>query len=235
MQGIKMSMLKDEYSSEINIPSPSHEKGKINKRLLEFVDKTLPVFQTEFKGLNNSSEEVLTEHLVKTFAYHSNGKLPFIFLQEVIQKQAKGQNRKVDVGVFLHYKDDAPFFTFEAKRLPTLPKSREKEYVIGNDSNKPTGGIERFKLNLHGINLKESGMIGYIQSDTFQEWSKRINSWINELIGSTSISEILWSNSDLLINTESETGVISRYKSTNERTDRSSIILHHYLVDITVR
>lgn len=230
-----MSMLKDEYSSEINIPSPSHEKGKINKRLLEFVNETLPVFQIEFKDHNSSSEEVLTEHLVKTFAYHSNGKLPFIFLQEVIQKQAKGQNRKVDIGVFLHYKDDAPFFAFEAKRLPTLPKSREKEYVIGNDSNKPTGGIERFKLNLHGINLKESGIIGYVQSDTIQEWSYRINSWITELIGSTSFPETLWSNSDLLTNTESKTGVIARYKSLNERADRSIIILHHYLVNVTGR
>ena len=230
-----MSMLKDEYSSEINIPSPSHEKGKINKCLLEFVDETLPVFQTEFKGLNISSEEVLTEHLVKTFAYHSNGKLPFIFLQEAIQKQTKGQNRKVDLGVFLHYKDDAPFFTFEAKRLPTLPKSREKEYVIGNDSYKPTGGIERFKLNLHGINLKESGIIGYVQSDTVQEWSNKINGWIYELIGSTSISEIFWSKSDLLINTENKTGVITKYKSENERTDKSTIVLHHFLVDITGR
>ena len=228
-------MLKDKFLPANNMPSPSFDKGKINMRLLEFVDETLPVFQLEFKELNSSSEEVLTEHLVKTLAYHSNGKLPFIFLQEVIQKQEKGQNRKVDIGVFLHYKDDAPFFAFEAKRLPTIPKSREKEYVIGNDSIKPTGGIERFKLNLHGINLKESGIIGYIQFDTIQEWSYRINGWINELIGSASFPETLWSNSDLLINTESETGVIARYKSENERADRSTVILHHYLVDITGR
>ena len=227
-----MSLLKDEYSPGINIPSPSYEKGKINKRLLEFVDETLPVFQIEFKELKSSSEEVLTEHLVKTLAYHSNGKLPFIFLQEIIQKQAKGQNRKVDVGVFLHYKDDGPFFSFEAKRLPTLPKSREKEYVIGNDSNKPTGGIERFKLNLHGINLKESALIGYVQSDTIQEWSCRINGWINELIKSTSVSELLWSNSDLLVQNRNEADIIAKFQSEHERADKSKIILHHYLVNI---
>lgn len=227
-------MLKDKLNPVINAPAPSCSKGKINSRLLAFIDETIPVFQTEFKALNRSSEEELTERLVKTLAYYANRNMPsFIFQQETIQKQEKGQNRKVDIGVFLHYKDDSPFFTLEAKRLPTLPKNREKEYVIGDNDQKYSGGIERFKRNLHGVDLSESGMIAYVQSGDCLIWSNQINSWIQELIDNPSISTLQWTENDLLKDVEIKKGDYYKYHSINTKSDGSSIVLHHYLVDIS--
>lgn len=227
-------MLKDKNTPAVNIPSPSHSKGLINERLLGFIDETLPLFQAEFRSHCKNSEEKLTEHLVKTLVYYANRNMPsFIFLQEAIQKQIKGQNRKVDIGVFLHYKDDSPFFTLEAKRLPTLPKNREKEYIIGTDDKKPSGGIERFKRNLHGVGLKESGMIGYVQSGEIENHSNQINSWIQELIDNNLSSSLKWQKSDLLKIVEKKKNVYVRFHSINMRTDNSSIILHHYLVNLT--
>ena len=118
-------MLKDNNNSISNVPNPEIKRGSITEKLMGFIEETLLVFQNQFKGEVNTSEEVLNEHLAKTLDYCSK-KLPFIFQQEGIQKQIKGQNRKVDIGVFCHYADCSPFFTIEAKRLPTLPKTREK-------------------------------------------------------------------------------------------------------------
>jgi hypothetical protein len=229
-----IDMLRDKLNPVVNTPTPSCSKGKINSRLLAFVDEIIPVFQTEFKALNRSSEEELTERLVKTLAYYANRKMPsFIFQQETIQKQEKGQKRKVDIGVFLHYRDNAPFFTIEAKRLPTLPKKREREYVIGENNQKYFGGIERFKRNLHGVGLNESGMIAYVQSGDCFSWSKQINSWIQELIDNPSSSTLKWTNIDLLTCIENKPYMYCKCQSVNTKVDRSSVILHHYLVDIT--
>ena len=227
-------MLKDKLNPVTNAPAPSCSKGKIYSRLLTFIDETLPVFQAEFKTLHKSSEEELTERLVKTLAYYANRKMPsFIFQQETIQKQEKGQNRKVDIGVFLHYKDDTPFFALEAKRLPTLPQKREKEYVIGDNDQKISGGIERFKRNLHGVDLNESGMIGYVQSGDCSNWSNQINSWIQELIDNQSSSTLKWTDIDLLRSIENKKDVFCKHQSINTKIDGSSIILHHYLVNIS--
>lgn len=226
-------MLKDKINPVINSPAPSSSKGKINRRLLAFIDETLPVFQAEFKALHKSSEEELTERLVKTLAYYASRKMPsFIFQQETIQKQKKGQKRKVDIGVFLHYKDDAPFFTLEAKRLP-LPKNREKEYVIGEQENKYSGGIERFKRNLHGVNLNESAMIAYVQSGEIEAWYNQINNWINEQIQLSSDSTLKWNDDELLTAIKHDNSVYSKYQSVNTKTNNSLIKLYHYLINIS--
>jgi hypothetical protein len=65
-----------------------------------------------------------------------------------------------------------------------LPKERHREYVIGRDGggkHVPCGGIERFKLSIHGRELTHAGMIGYIQEDSPTHWRDKINNWISEL------------------------------------------------------
>ena len=136
----------------------------------------------------------------------------------------------ITIGVFLHYKDDAPFFTLEAKRLPTFPKKREKEYVIGDDDQKYSGGIERFKRNLHGVNLKESAMIAYVQSGDCSHWSLLINSWIQDLIDNSSNSTLQWTKSDLLKESKNRNNEYYKYHSTNTKTDGTSIVLSYNFV-----
>ena len=227
-------MLRDSNKQISNIPNPSIKKGSITKRLLVFLEDTLLVFQKQFKGEVDTSEEVLNEHLGKTLNYHSKS-LPFIFQQETIQKQKKGQNRKVDIGVFKHYAESNPFFTIEAKRLTTsLPKSRKKEYVIGDDPSKQSGGVERFKHDIHGVDLPDSAIVGYIQRENISHWLSEINQWITDLITNKIKSVLPWDANDLLL---SELGfkdedVVSKFSSENLRINGSSIKLNHYFVNL---
>lgn len=228
-------MLKDKDNSISNKPNPSIIKGTIIAKVIEFLESTLIEFQQQFKGLTDSSEEVLNEHLGKTLSYFSKSQ-PFIFQQEAIQKQLKGQNRKVDIGVFKHYADQKPFFTIEAKRLTTkIAKTREKEYVTGNVSNKLSGGIERFKHNVHGVDLNYSAIVGYIQNENSKHWFTKINSWIQELIDGKIVNSLNWISSDLLTNTCSFKDLrLAKFKSKNEKVNKEKINLNHYFINLCI-
>ena len=226
-------MLKDNNKSISNIPNPSIKKGSITKKLIEFIEETLIVFQKQFKGEVQTSEEDLNEQLGKTLQYQSKP-LPFIFIQETIQKQKKGQNRKVDIGVFKHYAETKPFFTIEAKRLTTaLSKAREKEYVTGNNPNKLSGGIERFKHNVHGVDLTESALIAYVQKENSKHWFNKVNNWINQLITEEIESILNWASNDLLTNTcEFKDNRLAKFTSICEKTNKTKIHLNHYFINL---
>ena len=69
----------------------------------------------------------------------------------------------------------------EAKRLPSPPpKSRQREYLIG--SGKRKGGLERFKLGLHGKHASSWAMLGYVQIQDFSSWHAMVNSWVDDLV-----------------------------------------------------
>ncbi|MGM0504939.1 MAG: hypothetical protein ACQESQ_09995 [Bacteroidota bacterium] len=226
-------MLKERSDRKYNIPNPSFDKGKIIKKLDDFIVDTLLIFHAEFQGYTNASEEVLSEHLAKTLDYYAKP-LPFIFQKEAIQSQPRGHKRNVDIGVFLHYANLNPFFTIEAKRLPTLPKSREKEYVVGNDYKKPSGGIERFKLNLHGINLSESALVAFVQSGSLKGWYHQINEWISLLTVESNNPDLEWTNEDMLKNICGyKKAELSRFTSVNKKNNNTTIQLFHYLIDLS--
>lgn len=228
-------MLKDNHNSIPNIPNPSIKKGSIRTKLIEFIEATLYKFQYQFKGEINTSEEVLNEHLGKTLSYYSKTQ-PFIFQAETIQKQKKGQNRKVDIGAFKHYADVDPFFTIEAKRLSSsIRNNRKKEYVTGNDPTKLTGGIERFKHNVHGVNLLHSAIIGYVQNEDLKFWYETVNDWIQELISGKTKSPLRWNFTDLLCNTCNFKDLrFAKFKSESEKIDKTKISLNHYFIDLCI-
>ncbi|WP_147677294.1 hypothetical protein [Algibacter pacificus] len=226
-------MLKDNHNPISNIPNPSIKKGTITRKLIEFIEEVLIKFQHQFKGKIDFSEEELNQNLVNTFTYFSKNS-PFLFQQEVIQKQKKGQNRKVDIGVFCHYKDTSPFFTIEAKRLTTtLPNSREKEYVIGNDPSKLSGGVERFKHNIHGVDLLNSAIVGYVQRENSVYWFDKVNNWINQLITGNLQSVLKWNTNDLLVNyCKFKDLRVSKFSSKNIKSNSTTITLNHYFIDL---
>lgn len=226
-------MLKDNHNSVANIPNPSIRKGTIKAKLIEFIETTLLTFQIQFKGKVDTSEEVLNEDLCKTFSYCCKNQ-PFFFQAETRQKQAKGNDRKVDIGVFQHFADNAPFFTIEAKRLSkAIPSNREKEYIIGNDPAKLSGGIERFKHNVHGVNLNHSAIIGYVQNEDSMYWYNTINSWIQELIDGKIKSSLNWISNDLLNNTCGFTDLrLAKSISKSEKIDQTEINLSHYFINL---
>lgn len=103
------------------------------------------------------------------------------------------QNTIIEARHFTVY--DA-FLVFECKRLPPDRKSREKEYVTG--IKKKSGGIQRFKLGLHGADLSIAAMIGYIQKSNSKEWHKKINSWIHDLSNGKVKDGCTWKKSETL-------------------------------------
>jgi hypothetical protein len=90
----------------------------------------------------------------------------------------------------MYYTIYDPFLVFEGKRLPAPSRSREREYVTGGKAK--SGGIQRFKLALHGARQGTAAIIGYVQQGDLESWHSLINQWIRELVGDTSIVDEKW-------------------------------------------
>lgn len=122
-----------------------------------------------------------------------------------------------------------PFLVLEGKRLPAPAKNREREYVTGGE--KKSGGIQRFKLGLHGALLNHAGMIGYVQSGTLSDWHKSINEWIGEL----SKSARQWTSEDslcdLLVNAEDRIATSTSHHS-RIQAGTDAIELSHLWIDM---
>ena len=226
-------MLKNNHVTFSNTPNPSFNKGTILKKVISFLEDVLLEFQKHCKGQIATAEEELNEELGKMLNYYSKDKA-FIFQAETIQKPQKGRDRRVDIGAFMHYADANPFFTIEAKRLlSSFSKKREKEYVLGVDPKKISGGIERFKSNVHGVNLPQSALVGYVQDNDSKYWYGAINKWIRGLIAGTIASPLSWDSNDLLKNTCGlSNGKLAVFKSRSEKINKTKISLRHYFVNL---
>jgi len=121
-------------------------------------------------------------------------------------------------------KDHEPAFLMEAKRLPTPTTARKKEYVIGlTPSGNPNGGIERFKLGKHGVGQTRCGMLAFVESEEYQDWLGKVNSWIIELFP-------IWSSDELLVLQETSSNY-NHYKSIADR-GTSKVQLDHFWIKI---
>ena len=127
---------------------------------------------------------------------------------------------------------EQPLFWVEAKRLADLGKSRKKEYVIGNEhkdrDREQNGGIERFKLEKHGKGLNSSGMLGFVQKETFPYWHQKINEWICE---EAEASEE-WNESEQLDFVEEDKD-FAYYHSITQRQNSDLLKLHHFWINLT--
>lgn len=173
------------------------------ERTLEFVRDQLPGWRDRKDRKYETDEERLNAQLCK----HLNARsrqvpLPVLFHHE--EKQIG--HRRVDisagpaeggfVGTTYHSIDD-PFLVLEGKRLPPPGgKAREREYVTGQE--KRTGGIQRFKLGLHGEKVATAVLIGYLQKDSPTVWHQRINGWIRDLENALPLGEELWTHGEQL-------------------------------------
>ena len=155
-------------------PSP----GRLYVVLLSFIDNNID----EFKPLTeDSAEDAITADLSRYLTEKAyNTGMPFMFTN---------QDLRADIGV--HGRAYIPenshkFCWIEAKRLPTPKGTRrdEREYVFVDHSKyEGNGGIERFKLNKHGLNKHGEGlpvaiMIGYVQEGEFDNWVDKVNEWL---------------------------------------------------------
>lgn len=227
-------MISSNYSTgTINSPAPSFRKGLIIENVVSFIEINLVKFQQEYINEENDSEERISQFLTN-FLSDSAKDEAFIFCKEAIQEQEKGNDRRVDIGVFMHRFDRSPFFTIEAKRLPTPGADREREYVIGIKKKK-SGGIERYKLNLHGTDINKSAIVAYIEKNDFNFWLQEINSWIDDLVNGDQNDGIEWSQNDKLINgVDLSLDKVKKYSATHSRITKSPISIMHYFIGIKV-
>jgi len=157
--------------------------GKIDS-LIYFLETNLAEFPNKIKISGNTKEPIINQKLLRFLESKSSF---FKFIPENLDEKGKNKS-KPDLGVyekdfdengFEVYDDDKiRFFDIECKRLNSnLSHQHVSQYVLSD-----TGGIQRFKENKHGVNLSHSAMIGYVETNDFDFWHKKVNSWIADQI-----------------------------------------------------
>lgn len=208
----------------------------------EFLGKQISIWSADSQKLYKTAENALTQQLCShlNFAsYHTPGWDILRFNIEVIDEIHPG--RRIDLAAFpcaykievqgrcyTHYDMIIPI---ECKRLPT-PKSTgrdEREYVF--DGHSTLGGIQRFKLGLHGKIHAYGAMIAYVQSDKCCNWFPKVNKWIEELAAT---GQKGWSKSDVLKGiTASVSNGMEAYDSTHQREGSiEPINIRHFWIEI---
>lgn len=197
------------------------DNASIN-RVIEFIEKNIGLYLLKY------TDVVVEKDLTQNFSLCMNRKAKnelFTF-SNGYKDTILATPYEVDLGVVSDDETES-FFVLEAKRLDTtLPTSREKEYIIGK-----IDGIERFKKEKHGKNLAYVGMLGYVQSDDFDTWHRKINHWIDEEISSATSSELTWDANDKLLINKKET-IYQTYVSKHKCLVKD-IEMYHIWVDLT--
>ncbi|CAA6829911.1 MAG: Unknown protein [uncultured Aureispira sp.] len=138
----------------------------------------------------------------------------------------EGSAQREDIYFYLLDDESTRVFYVEGKRLPMPNQSKKnilkEEYVKGT-GNKRTGGIERYKLGLHGEpnRLKSNGIIAYIEKKIISEWQGIINQSIRtQYPNDTDLIPVI--------------GRINEFSSSHEHEiTKKAIIMHHFWIDIT--
>jgi hypothetical protein len=221
--------MKIDYKNLVTtVPQFSIKKGTSISNILNFIFSNLRYFnQIEFASHYN--ENLFTQDLVLMLDHiASKSYAPFKFQHQIIDhiNNLSNLSRSLDIGVYSN-SSNAPILLGEAKRLP-LPKKRRREYVIGK---KISGGIERFKREVHAKGHKISFMIGYVEKNDFKYWEKEINNWIKKLaLGKK--TKNLWNSKDVLKKVTSNTNKIKCRLISNNKTINNNIKIHHFWVYI---
>ena len=113
-------------------------------------------------------------------------------------------------------------FYVEAKRLPKYQSKSEEEYVIGiSSTGNPSGGIQRYKLGIHGdYKLRHNGIIAYVGIKSIEEGMVIVNNKITKE----------YPNDSLLSSTNFANEFISTHNYLNQE---DSFVMHHFWINLT--
>lgn len=212
------------------------KQGSVVDKTFEFVYSQLPIWRDKPHREVQVNEEALNGQLCKHL--NAAARRENFSMAHFHHEERQGDRRRVDLSAQpidettiagRAYQDDQAFLVFECKRLPADRKNREREYVTGDNSN---GGIQRFKLGLHGATLSRAAMIAYVQKSTCSEWLTKINDWIKELADSAKAS---WSDTErleLIEDCHANRSLRSVSKHTRICSNTASIELTHLWVEM---
>lgn len=213
------------------------QRNTLDEQTLRFVQTELPDWRDDPEREAETSEERLNAQLCKYLNVAASERFPMVHFHHEEKQTA---NRRVDFSALprkaqfvgeQYYTKYKPIIVFEGKRLPPPrnDRSREREYVTGGENK--SGGIQRFKLSLHGDKHGLAAMVGYVQEGEPREWLKKINLWIQELEGTLGFDGEKWSTTEQLEQFTSDKGVgvaqaWSSYSRVGEAISRNIRIRH---------
>lgn len=189
------------------------QRNTLDEQTLRFVQAELPRWRDDPEREMETSEERLNAQLCKYLNVAASERFPMVHFHHEEKQTA---NRRVDFSALPRKAQFVgkryctkynPIIVFEGKRLPPprSDRSREREYVTGGETK--SGGIQRFKLSLHGAEHGLAAIVGYIQEGESGDWLKRINGWIRDLEGTLGFDGEKWSATEQLEQFTSDKGL----------------------------
>jgi hypothetical protein len=197
-----------EEANLLNVPSSGQitegPTTSLVEQTLEFVFSELANWRDDPNRPAEDVEERLNAQLCKYLNVAASDRFPMVFFHH---EEKQTGTRRVDIsalpkksGIVLgltYYSIYDPFLVLEGKRLPAPSANREREYLTGHP--KKSGGIQRFKLALHGAEQTTAAIVGYVQSGTLREWFSRINEWIDNEAENKDMTGEDWTSAEKLL------------------------------------
>ena len=216
------------------------ERGALVLQTISFVRQQLPAWRDDPDRPRKEAEYSLNLQLCKFLNSRARDDFPMVCFNT---EEPQTGRSKVDISATpakavvieaqLHTIYDL-ILVLEGKRLPAPSKDREKEYVTGYA--RKNGGIQRFKLGLHGAKFDVAAMIGYVQERSPRHWHSTITKWISELASGKDNDDCAWNKSETLGPLGEDIAKrIASCLSTHSRTGGSSsnrIEIHHLWIAI---
>ncbi|MCD4664493.1 MAG: hypothetical protein K8R68_04415 [Bacteroidales bacterium] len=185
------------------ITSGLERQNNLVLKTIAFVYEQLPKWRDDPDRSFEQSENRLNLQLCKYLKSSARHHFPMVtFDHEEYQYGPRSVDLSVSpieatvIGARQHTIYD-PILVLECKRLPAPSSDREKEYITGGKEKK-SGGIQRFKLGLHGADLELVAIIGYLQENSARVWFHKINDWISELCQEKVDDACVWSDDEIL-------------------------------------
>lgn len=208
-------------------------RGAFVDSIVEFVRGVLAEWRDDPLRPHADAEVPLNAQLCKYLNVRARHAFPMVAFNHEERQEAQ---RSVDLSVTYATPGAdiyEPILVIEGKRLPAPAKSREREYLTGQA--KRSGGVQRFKLALHGAARTRGMIVAYLQGDTAASWLETLNGWIRELAREPRNEHDAWNDDDLLRDFAEHSDHTARCDSDHARTSGDRVRLHHAWVEMTRR
>lgn len=233
-------MLADTFTRSLGLGSLApgvHEPGIFLRQIVDFIEDHLCRWRDHPDRRAVQSEPELTAQLAAYLNSAARYSLDVVqFVAEVPDSVQPG--RRLDLAAQssgAHLRVEGRSYTLfdvllpiECKRLPTPNESRrdEREYVLVNGGG-TTGGIQRFKLGVHGAAHAVAVIIGYIQDGDAEQWLQCVNRWLTE----AGEADPLWAGEQLAV--VAKANAAHRFHSNHRRLRGSgSVGLWHLWIEM---
>jgi len=219
------------------------QKDTIVSKTIAYIWRQLPAWRDDPNRRDEHSENQLNLQLVKFLDAHALSEFSMVpFNHQEYQSGRRSVDlsaspvEPITIGASLHTIYD-PILVIEGKRLPAPSPDREREYVSGGKDN-VSGGIQRFKLGLHGSDHNIVAMVGYVQERSLTQWHRQINDWIVKFEQGILEDICVWNADEKLdLFEEDSLNGIASSRSVHSRVGSiksSRIAIHHLWIEMNL-